>query len=55
MKRRIRWVAGPGGIAHAHLSARVTVCGALAVREHDARRASTRCPACLAVTMKAER
>jgi hypothetical protein len=46
--KRIRWTAGPDGIAHAHVSGR-PACRVPAVAERFAWPTSTRCPACVAV------
>ena len=49
--KRIRWTAGPDGIAHAHPSgSRVAARGTPVVGERFAWPTHTRCPACLRVT-----
>jgi uncharacterized C2H2 Zn-finger protein len=45
---RVRWTAGPDGIAHAH-AAGGAVCHVPAIAERDAWPTFTRCPACLRV------
>jgi hypothetical protein len=54
---RVRWTAGRDGIAHAHLSAGVTACGASPIAERFAwPETAIRCPTCTAdVAAAAER
>ena len=46
---RIRWTAGPDGIAHAHVSGR-TMCHVPSIAERFAWPARTRCAACVVAT-----
>lgn len=53
MKRPVRWLAGPDGVAHAHLAGgRVTACGVPAIAERFAWPIRSRCPACLAAKVE---